>query len=540
MVLLLLSLIGGLAYFQILKGDEYVELASRNRLRVVRLSPPRGVIRDANGVPLAVNVRTFDVKAYPMDLQKEGNMERVAALFRRKGIPMDASSLAEAVEKQYVAPYRAVSVVSNLTLAQVADLMGEEEFRGLLFPFPVWRRVYPAGDLVAHVVGYVGEVTKEELEELEDPRYQGGDVIGKNGIEAWYEQELRGEVGEDAVEVDARGRKLKDVSHVEPVRGKDVTLTLDLGAQRLAANLMSGQRGALIAMDVRDGSVKVLFSSPTFDPNPLTWGISAKEWRALITDRDRPMMNRAVSGTYPPASTFKVVTAIAALEEGLSPVAGGNHGLIIRHDPYEVHRQDLQDVVHAEHVLLLHHVRPYPVDDQPDGGLSHGLQQAYYPVRVPHRRDLRGRHHQGLVGPLSGVPKTRLYPRRAVHQDVIKVLPELGTKALHLLGGHRILGPGLSGRYHVQVVHPLVLDHSLIEPTSPLHHIHEGVDYPVLKPHNKVQVSQPYVPVNGNHSATHLGQRHRQVGGGRGLANPPLAGGNHYDLAQFSSPQANL
>ncbi|MCX7828335.1 MAG: penicillin-binding protein 2 [Thermanaerothrix sp.] len=317
MVALLLMLIGGLAYFQILKGDQYVELASRNRLRVVRLSPPRGVIRDANGVPLAVNVRTFDVKAYPMDLQKDGNLERVAALFQRKGIPMDPASLAESVEKQYVAPYRAVSVASNLTLAQVADLMGEEEFRGLLFPFPVWRRVYPAGDLVAHVVGYVGEVTREELEELEDPRYQGGDVIGKNGIEAWYEQELRGEVGEDAVEVDARGRRLKDVSHVEPVRGKDVKLTLDLGAQRLAADLMKGQRGALIAMDVRDGSVKVLFSSPTFDPNPLTWGISSKEWRVLITDRDRPMMNRAVSGTYPPASTFKVVTAIAALEEGV-------------------------------------------------------------------------------------------------------------------------------------------------------------------------------------------------------------------------------
>lgn len=317
MVGLLLSLMGGLFYFQVFHGDHYVELASRNRLRVIRISPPRGVIRDVNGLPLALNVRTFDIKAYPMDIQREGNMAKVAALFRRKGIPMDEAALAESVERQYVAPYRAVSVASNLTLAQVADLMGDEDFRGLLFPFPVWRRVYPAGDLVSHVVGYVGEITKEELEDLGDPRYQGGDVIGKNGIEAWYERELRGDVGEEAVEVDSRGRKLKDVYRVEPVRGKDLRLTLDLGAQRLASELMVGKRGALIAMDVRDGAVKVLYSSPTFDPNPLTWGISAKEWRALTTDRDRPMMNRAISGTYPPASTFKVVTAIAALEEGV-------------------------------------------------------------------------------------------------------------------------------------------------------------------------------------------------------------------------------
>jgi penicillin-binding protein 2 len=317
MVALLALLIGGLFHFQVLKGDQYVELASRNRLRVMRISPPRGIIRDANGVPLAVNVRTFDLKAYPMDLARDDNLKRVADLLSRKGIPVDQDSLAEEVEEQYVAPYRAVSLARNLTLAQVVDLMGEDQFRGLLFPMPVWRRVYPSGELAAHVVGYVGEITRDELEDLADPRYRGGDMIGKIGIEAVYEEELRGEVGEEAVEVDSRGRKLRDVSHREPKRGKDITLTLDLSAQRLASELMAGQRGAVVAMDVRDGSVKVLFSSPSFDPNPISWGISSKEWGALMGDRQRPMMNRAVSGTYPPASTFKVVTAIAALEEGV-------------------------------------------------------------------------------------------------------------------------------------------------------------------------------------------------------------------------------
>ncbi|EFQ24100.1 peptidoglycan glycosyltransferase [Aminomonas paucivorans DSM 12260] len=316
-VVLLLTLMGGLGYFQVLRADRYVELASRNRLRLVRLLPPRGVITDVNGAPLAVNVRTFDVKGYPMDLQKPENRKRVVELFRRKGFPLDEATLTEMVEKQYVAPYRAVSLANNLTLAQVADLVADPEFSSLLFPFPVWRRVYPAGALVSHVTGFVGEITREELESAADARYQGGDGVGKTGIEAFYEGRLRGDVGEEAVEVDSRGRRLREVSRREPARGEDLRLTLDLGAQRVAAELMGNEKGALVVLDVQDGGVKVLYSSPTFDPNPLTWGISSREWNDLLKDPARPMMDRCVSGTYPPGSTFKAVTTIAALEENV-------------------------------------------------------------------------------------------------------------------------------------------------------------------------------------------------------------------------------
>lgn len=306
----------GLSYFQLIKGDRYVQLAASNRLRMIRLMPPRGNILDATGIPLGVNVRTFDIKGYPMDIQREENLDAIASTLSRHGIPMPSEDVKAALDKQYIAPYRAVSVATNLTLAQVADLVTDPEFPNILFPSSVWRRVYPSASLVAHVLGYVGEITRDELEEQRDLRYEGGDIVGKNGIEAFYEEQLRGTVGEEAVEVDARGRRLKTISYTEPIKGRDIHLTLDLSAQRYASGLMKDQRGAIVAMRVEDGAVEVLFSSPSYDPNPLTWGISSKEWALLLNNKDRPMMNRVTSGVYPPGSVFKIVTAMAALSEG--------------------------------------------------------------------------------------------------------------------------------------------------------------------------------------------------------------------------------
>ena len=311
-------LVVGLVYFQLVKADEYVDLASSNRLRMIRLLPPRGNIYDASGVPLAVNVRTFDIKGYPLDLRTDEDFDEVSALFQRHGIPMTPASLRENVEKQYVAPYRAVSVATNLTLAQVSDLVMDVSFSARLFPSPVWRRIYPGGALVAHVMGYVGEITRDELEDQRDLYYQAGDIIGKSGIEAQYEEELRGVVGDQVVEVDSRGRRLRDVNYNDPQKGSDIRLTLDLAAQREASRLMDGKRGAIVAMNVNDGSIVAFFSAPTYDPNPLAWGISNKEWNALLTDPDRPMMNRVTGGTYPPGSTFKVVTASAILMENVA------------------------------------------------------------------------------------------------------------------------------------------------------------------------------------------------------------------------------
>ena len=317
-VVSLLLLTAGLFFFQIAQGDEYVKLASRNRLRILRISAPRGSILDINGAPLAVNVRTFNLSGYPVDLQKDENVKATAALLTRSGIPMDEARLRELVDKQYSAPYRAITVATNLTFAQVAEMIMDRDFKKALFITPVWKRTYPAAQYAAHVVGYVAEITKEELETRDRELYRGGDMIGKNGIEREYEDILRGAAGEEVIEVDSRGRRLRNISYVKTQKGGDMTLTIDLTAQRYAAELMGKFRGALIAIDVHDGSIRCLYSSPSYDPNPLTWGISNKEWAALTDHVERPMMNRAISGAYPPASTFKVITGTAILENKIA------------------------------------------------------------------------------------------------------------------------------------------------------------------------------------------------------------------------------
>lgn len=308
-------LLCGLVFFQILKRNEYINLASRNRLRIFRMPAPRGIITDINGAPLAVNVRTFNINVYPVDIKDEESKVRISNILQRNGIPMTVEKLQELIQKQYSAPYRAITLIKNLTFSQVAELVTDREFNEMLFVSPMWRRTYPASEVAAHAVGYVSEITKEELETRDSSQYRGGDLIGKTAIEAFYDEDLNGLAGESVIEVDARGRKLRDISSKEPVRGKDIILSVDLEAHRYAAELMGKYRGAVVAMDVNDGSIKCIYSSPSYDPNSLTWGISSKEWAALTDRIERPMMNRAISGSYPPASTFKVVTASAALEE---------------------------------------------------------------------------------------------------------------------------------------------------------------------------------------------------------------------------------
>ena len=311
-------LASGLFFFQVVKGSNYVKLASQNRLRILRMVPPRGNIFDANGAPLAVNVRTFNINGYPIDLQKEENVKSTTALLNRYGIPMTEEKFKALVAKQYSAPYRAITVATNLTFAQVAEMIMDKDFKNIIFPIPVWRRSYPAAQYAAHVTGYVGEITKEELETKDAERYRGGDVIGKNGIEGQYEDTLRGTAGEEVIEVDSRGRRLRNVSYTRSQKGEDMILTIDLAAQQYAAELLGKFRGTIIAMDVNDGSIKCLYSSPSYDPNPLTWGITGKEWAALTDHKERPMMNRAISGAYPPASTFKAITGSAVLENNIA------------------------------------------------------------------------------------------------------------------------------------------------------------------------------------------------------------------------------
>ncbi len=312
-----LALGGGLFFFQIVQGDWYIRLAADNRFRLLRITPPRGIVYESHGLPLAKNVRTFAIKGYPLDLYKEGALERVARVFLKHGIPFTAEQLLGKVKKQYWAPYRAVSLATNLSLMQVMGLMEDPDFPPWLFLFPLWKRIYPGGELTAHVTGYVGEVTLEELQGEGSRGYTVGEQIGKNGVESYYDYHLRGSVGEEAIEVDAKGRRLHLLARRDPLRGKDLHLTLNLGAQKVAKSLLGRYTGAVFAMDVITGDVLVLYSSPSYDPNLLSWGASPQEWQKIRNNQGRPMMNRVLGGYYPPASPFKIVPAIAGVASGI-------------------------------------------------------------------------------------------------------------------------------------------------------------------------------------------------------------------------------
>ena len=197
----------------------------------------------------------------------------------------------------------------------MAELIADYEFPHELFPLSVWRRTYPAGSIAANILGYVSEISEEELKARSEEGYMGGDLIGKTGIERSYEEVLRGSPGQEALEVDARGRKVRTLDSTPAVKGENLNLTLDMGAQKLAVELLTNYKGALLAMDVQTGAVLALASSPVYDNNPLTWGVSGREWNSIINNPDRPMLDRAIAGVYPPASTFKAFMSIASLEE---------------------------------------------------------------------------------------------------------------------------------------------------------------------------------------------------------------------------------
>ncbi|MDR1979954.1 MAG: penicillin-binding protein 2 [Synergistaceae bacterium] len=307
----------GLYFFQVIHADKYVRLAYGNRLRLIRFSPPRGEIYDRNGVPLAVNETTFSIMGYPLDLDKSDMLPHLSRLLSDHGIPMSVEDLEKTIKKQRWAPYRVIRLVPNLTMAQMAELVADPEFPNQLFPMPVWRRIYPAGSLAANITGYVGEISENELRDSRPGDYVGGDLVGKGGIERYYEERLRGAAGEEAIEVDAKGRKVRTIDSRASGKGQDIRLTLDMGAQKLATELLSEYKGAIVVMDVKTGAVLVLASSPTYDNNPLAWGVSAKEWQEITEDKDKPMLDRSISGVYPPASTFKALVALAALEENV-------------------------------------------------------------------------------------------------------------------------------------------------------------------------------------------------------------------------------
>jgi penicillin-binding protein 2 len=311
-----LVLAGAFFRTQILQHDQYRLRAANNRLRPVPLQPARGTVYDRNGKIIAETVPGFSVAL----LAPSADSLRQVLARLRTVVPLDSAAEEDAIDRYLQARYQPAVVLGNATREQVARL---EEHRMMLPGLVVQsepRRLYPRGTAVAHLVGYVGEVNQADLDANRFPGARLGSVVGRSGLEQEYDDTLRGVQGVRYIEVDARGRLVREQGAAPPlpsVPGKDLHTTVDLDLQYYVDSIWpKGQSGALIAMTPR-GEIRALYSTPAYDPNDFIGGISSTEWRRLNTDPTLPLLNRALQVKYPPGSPFKLATAAMALRRGL-------------------------------------------------------------------------------------------------------------------------------------------------------------------------------------------------------------------------------
>ncbi|AHK20311.1 penicillin-binding protein 2 [Yersinia similis] len=318
--ILLLSgvLVANLYNLQIVRFDDYSTRSNDNRIKLVPIAPSRGMIFDRNGTPLALN-RTI----YQLELMPE-KIENLSATLNalRPIVDLTDDDIANfEKERKRSRRFTSIAVKTPLTEVQVARFAVNQ------FHFPgievkgYQRRFYPYGSALTHVIGYVSKINDKDVERLDKegilPNYAATHDIGKLGIERYYESTLHGKTGYEEVEVNNRGRVIRQLHEQPPQAGKDIYLTLDLSLQTYIEKLLSGSRAAVVVTDPRTGGILALVSNPSYDPNLFVDGISNKDYQGLLNDTNRPLINRATQGVYPPASTVKPYIAVSALSAGV-------------------------------------------------------------------------------------------------------------------------------------------------------------------------------------------------------------------------------
>lgn len=308
-----------LAFFraQILRSDDWKLQSESNRLRPLPVPAPRGALFDRNGEILADNVPGYSVVLLP------GPRDTIDAALERlqPHLNLSPGRIGYLKERARLYPRQPLTVKVNAEFTEASALEERRsDFPGLYLEMRPRRR-YLAGEELAHVLGYLGEITSEELEEERFQDYEAGAIVGKEGIERQYEARLQGQEGSRYVEVDAIGRIVGSFggpAETDPLGGEDLTLNIDVGLQAWVHHIFpKDKRGAVVVLDVEDGGVLALYSAPTFDPNDFVGGIAAERWEALNQDPDRPLFNRATLGLYPPGSTWKLATAAIGLDLGV-------------------------------------------------------------------------------------------------------------------------------------------------------------------------------------------------------------------------------
>jgi penicillin-binding protein 2 len=301
-------------HLQILNADDYLSLSESNRLRFVPEAASRGAIMDRNGIVLASNRPSFSLAVVPQEVKdRDALLNQLVSLLK-----LDRNELLDRWEKgKGRARYYPVVLASNLTRDQVEKV---EENRLYLTGVEVEMkpvREYSSGILAAHLLGYIGEISEEELNRKGFEEYNLGDYVGKNGIERSWEKELHGSDGGRELEVDARGRILRTISETFPTVGNSIVLTIDAKLQKQSELAFGDQAGAAVAMDTSNGEILAFVSNPGFDPSLFSGKMPADKWTGYLSDKRHPLENKALTGQYPPGSTFKMITAFAGLESGI-------------------------------------------------------------------------------------------------------------------------------------------------------------------------------------------------------------------------------
>jgi len=311
-------LLGRLYFLQIAEKEKYEVLSEENRISLRLIIPPRGVIKDRYGIPLAENRRNFRLQLIPEKVGSNNDTLTSLAKFLQLSDGELARIRSDIDKRKAFAP---ILIHNNLDWEQVAEL----ELNNLDLPganIEVGQtRHYPFEDVTAHVLGYVAPISETELSKNvygDDPLVRSPELrVGKKGIEKNYESLLRGSAGSSQLEVNAYGRIIRELETDDGKPGTSLTMTLDIELQKMAMQLMHGQSGSAVVMNADSGEILVLASAPGFDPNKFNNGISVKDWEDLLSNAYTPLLNKAVSGLYAPGSTFKAVTALAALDSGL-------------------------------------------------------------------------------------------------------------------------------------------------------------------------------------------------------------------------------
>ncbi len=308
----MLFLVGRLWGLQVFRGDVYRQLSEQNRLRSVPIQAPRGLVYDRSGRLIVNNAPSLNLYLVQEDMKDaEATMAEIGRVL---GWPI------EEIKGRFLDRRRPafvpVLIKQGLSLGEAAQLEAHRlALSGMKIEVEA-RRHYLYGPLAAHLLGYVGEVSVEQIEADTTAQFTPGTLIGQTGIERTYDQWLRGQPGVKRIEVDALGHERRVVSAMEPTQGDDLYLTIDLEVQQVAEQVLGDRAGAVVAIDPHSGELLAMVSHPAVDPNLLSGSMSATQWKTLATDGGHPLTNRAIQGVYPPGSIFKIPVAAAALESG--------------------------------------------------------------------------------------------------------------------------------------------------------------------------------------------------------------------------------